>query len=217
MTVMPLTKAALMTERVPAGAGKRERTRQALLEAAIRMLAERGLEGTSIDDLMRAAGMARGTFYNYFQTREALAVAVSNHIRETVYETVIDRIPAGYSAEEIVACTTYGFIRYGLQYPETGWALVRIGGSAHWVTGARFERAHSALQAVLPNGEPLLAGLIYIEGVALMVLRRLLEGTIDIAQADTILQLAWRGLGITPVRIPALIQLSRCFIESLGL
>ncbi|MBK8289386.1 MAG: TetR family transcriptional regulator [Cellvibrionales bacterium] len=59
MTVMPLTKAALMTERVPAGAGKRERTRQALLEAAIRMLAERGLEGTSIDDLMRAAGMAR--------------------------------------------------------------------------------------------------------------------------------------------------------------
>ncbi|MBK8289384.1 MAG: hypothetical protein IPK95_12785 [Cellvibrionales bacterium] len=59
--------------------------------------------------------------------------------------------------------------------------------------------------------------MIYIEGVALMVLRRLLEGTIDIAQADTILQLAWRGLGITPVRIPALIQLSRCFIESLGL
>ena len=65
--------------------GKRDRTRIALIEAAIDVLADKGLEGTSIDDLMQVAGMARGTFYNYFQTREELALAVSAHIREQIY------------------------------------------------------------------------------------------------------------------------------------
>lgn len=197
--------------------GKRERTRLALIEAAIGVLAEKGLESTSIDDLMRAAGMARGTFYNYFPTREALACVVSEHIRECIYQSVIDRIPVDYDAETTFTCITYGFILYGLQYPKTGWALVRIGGSSHWVTGERFERAHSALQAVLPNDEPLLLGLIYIEGVALMVLRRLLEGVIDTGQADIIIQLAMRGMGIAPIRMPELLATAKAFVTSLGL
>lgn len=197
--------------------GKRDRTRQALIEAAIDVLSEQGLEGTSIDDLMRVAGMARGTFYNHFQDREELACAVSNFIREQVYQTVVDRIPAHYNAEQTFICTAYGFVHYGLKFPKTGWSLVRIGGSSRWVTGERFARAHNALQAVLPNQEPLFLGLIYIEGVTLMVLRRLLENTINNDEADTIIQLAMRGVGIEPSRIQSLMDTARTFITELQL
>lgn len=197
--------------------GKRDRTRIALIEAAIDVLADKGLEGTSIDDLMQVAGMARGTFYNYFQTREELALAVSAHIREQIYSTVVDRIPANYKHEEIFTCVSYGFIHYGLTHPKAGWALVRIGGSSHWVTGERFQRAHNALEAVLPNQEPPFLGLIYIEGVALMVMRRQLEGTISATEAEAVIALAWRGVGIAPERIPALLETAKSFVDSINL
>jgi AcrR family transcriptional regulator len=197
--------------------GKRDRTRIALIEAAIDVLAEKGLEGTSIDDLMRTAGMARGTFYNYFQTREELVCAVSGFIRENVYQAVVDRIPPHYNNEETFACVTYGFIHYGIQYPKTGWALVRIGGSTHWVTGERFQRAHNALEAVLIDPAPPFLGLIYIEGVALMVIRRLLENVIGIEEADTVITMAMRGVGISSERIPALLKTAKAFVDSINL
>lgn len=197
--------------------GKRERTRLALLQAAIRVLAEQGLEGTSIDEFTRAAGMARGTFYNYFDSREALAFAVSQHIREAMYAAVIDPLPANFTPAQVISCTTCGFLRYGLRHPETGWALIRIGGSAPWVRGERFARTHEAMQGVLPAGVPLRVGLVYIEGVVLMVLRRLLEGVIDLAQAETALTLALHGLGIPAEDTAGLMAQAREFVASVGL
>lgn len=188
---------------------KRDRTRILLIEAAIDVLSERGLEGTSIDDLMQVAGMARGTFYNYFETREELVVCVSNFIREQIYQAVVDRVPESYSAEQTFACITYGFIHYGLKHPKAGWALVRIGGSTHWVSGERFTRAREVLEALLPEQEQAYLGLIYIEGVALMVLRRLLEKVITIEEADTIIALAMRGIGINKTHTDILIKTAR--------
>lgn len=195
---------------------KRERTRIALIEAAIDVLAERGLEGTSIDELMRHADMARGTFYNHFQTREELTHATSQFIRECLFQTVVDAVPAHYNQEETFACITRGFIHYGLRFPKMGWALVRIGGSSHWVTGERFRRAHDALQTVMPEQAAFL-GLIYIEGVALMVLRRLLEGAISTKDADDVITLALRGAGIAPERIPSLLATATAFVQSINL
>lgn len=54
------------------GLQRRERTRQKLLEAAARVVAENGEKKATIDDFIQAAGVARGTFYNYYTTRDAL-------------------------------------------------------------------------------------------------------------------------------------------------
>ena len=197
---------------------KRDRTRLALIEAAIDILSEKGMEGTSIDELMQGAGMARGTFYNHFENREELVGAVSCFIREQIYQSVVDRIPESYNAEQTFTCITYGFIHYGLTYLKTGWALVRIGGSSHWVSGERFSRAHNALQKVMPDQQerPYL-GLIYIEGVALMLLRRLLEKVITIEEADSIIELALRGIGINKAQIKTLRNTAREFVIGLQL
>ncbi len=196
--------------------GKRERTRLALVEAAIAILAERDLEGTSIDDVARMAGMARGTFYNHFESREALACAASQLIRERLHSSVVDHIPVTFDAAETFTCVTYGFIHHCLQQPQTGWALVRIGGSAHWVTAEQFTRAHTALAALLPADAPLMLGLVYIEGVALMVVRRLLENVITFTEAETVIALAMQGIGVPAQRIPALQETARRFVSALS-
>jgi AcrR family transcriptional regulator len=59
----------------PAG-GKRDQNRRArsagLLVAAEQLFLARGIEDVSIDDITRAAGVAKGSFYRYFPSKEAL-------------------------------------------------------------------------------------------------------------------------------------------------
>jgi AcrR family transcriptional regulator len=49
---------------------KRRATRRAILIAAIRVVAERGLEGTTVDGISRLADVSPRTFFNYFPSKE---------------------------------------------------------------------------------------------------------------------------------------------------
>src|SRR5438132_7541534 len=60
---------------------RRERTRQELLAAATRVLAEKGLHQTKIIDIAAAADVGVGTFYLHFPDKETLFDAV---VEETV-------------------------------------------------------------------------------------------------------------------------------------
>ena len=60
---------------------RRERTRQDLLAAATRVLAEKGLHQTKIADIAAAADVGVGTFYLHFPDKETLFDAV---VEETV-------------------------------------------------------------------------------------------------------------------------------------
>ncbi len=56
--------------------GRRERkkhlTRQALLQAAIVLFSNRGFDGTRIEDITERVDLAKGAFYNYFDSKETL-------------------------------------------------------------------------------------------------------------------------------------------------
>jgi AcrR family transcriptional regulator len=64
------------------------RTKLALIEAAKRLLAERAVAGFTIDDVVRSAGVARGTFYNHFATLDGLV----NYTLESVQGDLHRRI-----------------------------------------------------------------------------------------------------------------------------
>jgi AcrR family transcriptional regulator len=52
----------------------RAATRQRIVEAAQQQFAQRGFEATTTRDLARAARIATGTLFNYFPTKEAIAL-----------------------------------------------------------------------------------------------------------------------------------------------
>src|SRR5271165_6484450 len=66
--------------RVPAGKGRgkrvknKENTRQAILRAALELFAENGFYRATTKAISRKAGIAEGTLFNYFQTKEDLAL-----------------------------------------------------------------------------------------------------------------------------------------------
>src|SRR5262245_18811860 len=50
--------------------------RQAILDAALAVFAERGYEAARLDDVAAKAGVAKGTLYLYFKDKEALFEAL---------------------------------------------------------------------------------------------------------------------------------------------
>ena len=82
--------------RTRVGAERREKTRLRLIESALEVYAAKGVEATVIDDVIVAAGVSRGTVYNYFRTDAELLAAVSESVStETVrrIESAVGALP----------------------------------------------------------------------------------------------------------------------------
>lgn len=52
----------------------------AILQAAIEIISEKGLYSTSISDIVKKAGVAQGTFYLYFRSKNALIPAIAQNL-----------------------------------------------------------------------------------------------------------------------------------------
>ncbi|NJE13628.1 TetR/AcrR family transcriptional regulator [Thermococcus sp. LS2] len=52
-------------------------TREKILKAARELFAEKGYDKTTVDEIVERAGVAKGTFYNYFKSKEELIKIVA--------------------------------------------------------------------------------------------------------------------------------------------
>ena len=55
------------------------RTRTRLLDAALMVIRAKGYAATTVDDVCKAAGLSKGSFFHHFATKEELAVASARH------------------------------------------------------------------------------------------------------------------------------------------
>lgn len=60
----------------------RDLYREAILEAAEQVFADRGFAGTRMADVAKAAGIATGTLYNYFDNKQAVLCSLLDHLSE---------------------------------------------------------------------------------------------------------------------------------------
>lgn len=73
---------------------KKERTRSQLVEAAVRLIAERGLDATTVNDIVTEASVAPGTFYNYFPALDAMLTEIAAGLCEAFTEHTAQRARA---------------------------------------------------------------------------------------------------------------------------
>jgi AcrR family transcriptional regulator len=72
--------------------------RAALLDAARRVFAERGVEAARVSAIVARAGVAQGTFYLYFASKSALILALTDE----VYAEIRAEVAQALAAEERV-------------------------------------------------------------------------------------------------------------------
>lgn len=75
---------------------KAEKTRQKLLVTADKLINQHGYETVAVEDITKAAGVAKGTFYNYFEQKQDLVLALGRHYFAGVTDKVeqLERLSA---------------------------------------------------------------------------------------------------------------------------
>src|ERR1700747_572230 len=74
-----------MNRRIAQGAA----TRRQLVEVATRLFTEQGYEDTSTEQVLREAGVSRGSLYHHFDGKDRLFEAVFEHVERGVVEQLM--------------------------------------------------------------------------------------------------------------------------------
>lgn len=63
-----------------AGTRRKENTRAKLVRASLDVFVEKGIDGATVDDLVKAAGFTRGAFYSSFSSKEEVFIALFDEV-----------------------------------------------------------------------------------------------------------------------------------------
>ncbi|MEH6943021.1 TetR family transcriptional regulator [Bacillus sp. JJ722] len=63
-----------------------------ILSAAIEIISEKGIDKTSISDIVRASGVAQGTFYLYFSSKSALIPAIAEELLDHTLQSIQEKV-----------------------------------------------------------------------------------------------------------------------------
>jgi AcrR family transcriptional regulator len=106
---------------------RKARTRQALVDAAVRLIAEGRGDRASIQEITEAADIGFGSFYNHFESKEQLFQTASQEVLER-WGAMIDRACGGISdPAEIFAVSVRITGRLGWTHPDLARFLVGTG------------------------------------------------------------------------------------------
>jgi AcrR family transcriptional regulator len=72
---------------------KKQRTREQIIEASMRLFAERGYHATTIAEIAEAADVSPRTFFSYFPSKEAVVFHNVDRDLDTLAAALSDRLP----------------------------------------------------------------------------------------------------------------------------
>jgi AcrR family transcriptional regulator len=75
--------------------------KEAILNAALDLFAERGFHGTSVADIADKSKVGAGTIYRYFRDKEALVNSLYRYWKEELMSVVLTDLPADLTARQI--------------------------------------------------------------------------------------------------------------------
>jgi AcrR family transcriptional regulator len=96
---------------------KKQRTRQAIRDAALRLFAQRGFDSVTVAEIAQAAEVAEKTVFNYFGTKEALFFDQDAPIEADLVTAIRQRTP-GESAVAAVRRYLAGHLQAPAAIPE---------------------------------------------------------------------------------------------------
>ena len=79
---------------------KKIETRNKIFEVSGRLFKEKGFENTTVDEITKEAGIGKGTFFNYYPTKEALLVDFVKQKEELVYDLVRNELKKNIPVRE---------------------------------------------------------------------------------------------------------------------
>jgi AcrR family transcriptional regulator len=117
---------AAKTVSSPRTGRKRERTRGELVAAAEELVAARGIDAISIDDITEAADVAKGTFYTHFADKTDLAAAIAERLRLDLEDKITRTNEGVTDAAERMANGLSSVMAFAAANPVRARAMLRL-------------------------------------------------------------------------------------------
>jgi AcrR family transcriptional regulator len=195
--------------RAEIGREKRARTRSLLIAAASSLFARQAVESVTVDEVVKEAGVAKGTFYVHFEDLHGLAAAVAQDLIQSFDELLQ---PGRLSISEPALRIAFGcscFIDKALNDP--GWARVvaRMAMSAPnglEVARSRFLEDMRRLSKGLPQGgvSPEVS-LEIVSGILLQLLGAFGEGRLSRRHREDAIGATLRAIGLDAKQVKSVV------------
>jgi AcrR family transcriptional regulator len=105
---------------------KSDDKRNAILAAATRVFAERGLAASPTSAISKAAGVAEGTLFTYFGTKDVLMNELYREIKTEIADAVLPGAPGG-AARVQIAHVWERFVDWGVANPDKCKVIAQLG------------------------------------------------------------------------------------------
>jgi len=90
---------------------------QKILDSSLKLFVERGFHGTSTAEIAKTAGVATGTLFHYFKTKEELIDSLYIYTKESILEEVGNDFDDNKSFKENVKSLWLKFVCFGIKNP----------------------------------------------------------------------------------------------------
>jgi AcrR family transcriptional regulator len=107
-------------------ARRRERTRTQLVDAARRLFARQGIDNTRINEITDEADVGFGSFYNHFESKEAIVEAVLAEAVAAQGESIDAATADLDDPAEVVAAAHRSLLNLARSDPDWGWLVIRL-------------------------------------------------------------------------------------------
>ncbi|MGN6357428.1 MAG: TetR/AcrR family transcriptional regulator [Novosphingobium sp.] len=104
---------------------RKERTREAIIEAAAATFLRKGVAGATVAEIAEAADVGYGTFYNHFQGLQDVVSAVAERTMARIVEMTEDALPEEGGQELVPAISLRIIVRLMTRDPSIRWLLER--------------------------------------------------------------------------------------------
>lgn len=104
---------------------RRAKTRERLLDAATEVISRKGPEAASIEEFVAAAGVSRGTFYNYFPAIGDLIIALNARVSAAMVQA-LGPLPPHQDVAVRFAQVLHHILATFAADPVQGWMALRL-------------------------------------------------------------------------------------------
>ncbi|NGX10032.1 TetR/AcrR family transcriptional regulator [Mycobacteroides franklinii] len=188
---------------------QRRRTRRQLLDAGRTLIAAKGVPGLRIQEITDKADIALGSFYNYFDSKEAFLEAVITESLSELASAIIGNADNETDPAEVVALACLRVVRLAQTEPDFARLIVNISHSEAVFGGALHPHARVAVERGIDSGRFIVADvevlLTTVIGGAFALIGQILDGKHGARAEQAFTRHALASLGVNPQEAEAVV------------
>ena len=201
--------AARSDHRSRVAAEKRARMRRTLVESALFTFAEKGVDASVIEDVIAAAGVSRGTFYNYFSTNAELLVAANVELMSEIMTLIEARVHEAPTPAARLCLGLRLYLDVARRFPLFARFMTRAGPTGAGLGSVLHDYVPRHIAAAVKLGEfiklPISVALDVVAGTMLMAVARIASREADDTYLAGALSAILRAQGLDERRVKVLV------------